>query len=676
MYTIYMLAQDSISTRELRELLVPTHLHYDLGTESLRVRAFAEILTKVLFSLEKHRASFSVLAKEVALIASVRNIREEDICSGLRFLEEKGIVIQGEANKQWILTKEGYDKVLADIDSTNRKTEAILDNYFGTKIERDILQKWFRHAAAHFFGVYSDLWARTLYKRDLTSAPSELSLEQTLKKSIRKYRLKTHSEDLIKGFRSFIDNYKDPLVNEQIWLFAQAMLSARLITASIGPDPITIKEFKDAKIYLDTNSLLLAAIDDGTLAKSLTQLTESLKEINSTLHILKHTKEEYERVTKHKRAEIIKAFDNLPLEIISGAKDDFTRAAIERGCTNKEDVEVFFDTIADPAELFDKQNTKLNLEEEGPHVTAAKMAALDTKRQLEIGAEWSKIHAVPKTRNSIMHDAALDGAVELLRKNGEKAWIITRDTSMQNLSNRWTGNENFPIWLSLDALVQILAITSTGPSHDPTNYALLFSSIIEHEIQPGEGAFQIEDLSELIDLEERVRELDKSEIELFANKIAKLRISGKSRNHNELQLEIRRTFNRKKIDYGAKVRSLQDELISKEEDLERTSRVHTKTYKVLVGSLEKTEFVKIISLLTLSSFAFLIIGSVLIYLGLRLSLEEYPILVPVLLSLGISEILIPTVKWLLPGFKRARKTSQQKAHKRAKILLSEGLIPS
>jgi len=210
-----MLAQDSISSRELRELLVPTHLHYDLGTESLRVRAFAEILTKVLFSLEKNRASFNTLVKEVARVAIVRTVRKDDVCAGLQFLEEKGIVIQEEASRHWFLTQEGYRKVVADFESADRKTEAILDNYFGTKIERGLLKKWFRHAAAHFFGVYSDLWARTLYKRDLTSAPSERTLEQTLNKSIRKYRLKPHSEDLIRGFRSFIDNYKDPLVNER-----------------------------------------------------------------------------------------------------------------------------------------------------------------------------------------------------------------------------------------------------------------------------------------------------------------------------------------------------------------------------------------------------------------------------------------------------------------------------
>lgn len=644
-----------MTTEEMRDLLVPTHIYYDVGTKSLKDRAFGEIITKTLFLLPDKKARFIEIKDLVSKFVGVPNLTNQDIQSGLEFLKNNHVV--NKQGKYWFLSTDTTERVEKDLVNTKDRIKHILDKHFGTKIDRVLLEKWFKLSVAAFYGKFSEIFSKRL-KRQSVSLPSEESLLSVIEKPTSDLNMEKHKDVLRPGFQSFIKDIDDPITNQQIWSFAQAMLSAKLVNASIGPDPISINEFRNAKLFLDTNVLFVAALEKSRLSSAFSSLASSINKIGSTLHATYATVEEYKKVVARKQQETLRAVEELPFDVIEDVRDPFVKTAISRGCVDKNGFKTFFDSIANmPASV---ATEKINIEDSSEIKKASEDGAKDKNRRDDIAEEWMKIHYYPKPLNSVIHDASLDGVADYLKAKGENIKVITADASMQNVSIKWSGSAS-PTWVGLDAFIQLLAVSGAGPSHRPENFAPLLNSVIINDICANDKIFTIEDLDALLDLEERVKELSKDEIENFASKVSKLRMSGRPKNDSELQLEIRRTFQRKKMNYDEITKNLENRARSAEQDLHAEQKKETVVEIYLTNRVTAWELAKLYLLYGFFAFLLILLGAGVAWIGYYSITKNHNGLGWFLIGIGIVEIIIATLKWIVPKFIKIPKIAKDKA---------------
>lgn len=651
-----------MTTEELRELLVPTHIYYDVGTKSLNDRAFGEMITKTLFMLAEKKARFSEIQDAVAKIVGVTSLTNQNIQSGLEFLKNQNAVTK--QGKFWFLSKETSERVEKDINKSQERINHILDKHFGTKIDRSILEKWFKLSIAAFYGEYSEVFSKRL-KGQSVILPSEESLLSVLEKPTVDLKLEKHREILKNGFNSFLKDTKDPLITQQIWSFAQAMLSAKLVNASIGPDPISINEFRNTKLFLDTNVLFIIALEKSKLSPAFSSLASSINQIGATLHATQGTCEEYKKVVARKRQEALRVIEEFPFDVVEEARDSFIKTAISRGCVDRSSFETFFNSIYDvPTSV---AGEKINIEDYPALKKASEVGANDKKRKDDIAEEWLRIHNYSKSQGAIVHDASLDGVADFLKGKGENICVLTVDTAMQNVSIKWSGSGN-PVWVGLDAFIQILAVSGVGTAHAPENFAPLLNSIITGDVYSSDKVFTLEDLDALLDLEERVKELSKDEIKDFASKIAKLRMSGRPKNDSELQLEIRRTFQRKKMNNDEDTQRLENRARVAEQDLSGEQKKRTAVENYLLNKIIKEETIKLYLFCGASALILIFLGIIITWRGYNL-INTNSNFGWFLIGVGLIEIILASIKWIIPQIKAIPRNSRDRAELIFKKLL-------
>lgn len=571
---------EELKPEKLRKLLIPVHLHYDLGSRPLKARAVAGIVLKMLEGSEPKK--FPILSSEVSSLLDIKKISDNDLRLGIEFLKENHLLDKTE--KGYKLTRAANNKIKKDIEESRERLSRTLHKYFPESIEEEILTKWFHKSIAKFFGEYGDVWVKALYRTEDVPKLNKEHLEKVVTSTANQYKLQYYLDSLLEGFRSFLKDYKDPETAHQIWDFGEAMFAAKLITASTGPDPITIQKFNKARFFLDTNVLILAALEKSKSAKMLGELIAVLQSIGVSLYLIQPTINEYKRLVSRKKDETLNVLEKgVTLEILKASEDPFIKTAISRECSKKEDFERFFETIEDPLRLF-SEDTKISVRDNPEIEKVIGESQDDSRRCALIAEEWEKYHSWKKPIGSIQHDAALSGVVDFLRKNqNENVWAITRDRSIDSLSRRLTKDFIMQSWISLDVLVQILAISGAGPKHNPENFAPLLGALIESEVFSGPKTFEIEDVNALYNLEERVKELSDDEIIDFAKRISELRLEGKRIAGGEIQLLLRRTFERKGLDAsqelaGWRTRALgaEESERSKEKDIKRIKQFFVK----------------------------------------------------------------------------------------------------
>ncbi|MCK9597076.1 hypothetical protein M0R19_07880 [Candidatus Pacearchaeota archaeon] len=655
---------DSGRGYSLRDLLVATHLYYDIGNKSLRARAFGEIITKILFLNKNKKDRFNKIGESVSKFVGIEKITTEDIRSGLDFLQDKGVITK--QGKFWVLKNEETEQIEVNLVSAQKRIDYILDKHFGKKIEKEKIKAWFKETSVRVFSQFSEVWAKRL-RRELVKLPDSEKIKNIITQTLKEYKLEDKSAELITGFNAFLQDYDDIIVEQQVWSFAQAMLSAKLLTASIGPDPLSIGLFKGSKLLLDTNILFVAALEKGRLAKSFLSLAASIRGIDASFATTKGTEDEYEKVVARKREEALRVIENYPLDVLEKTRDAFLNAAFDRGCTDKDSLITFFDSIKCIPDKIGTENIEMldDLEIE----KARQNGYNDKRKQAEINAEWKSQRHFDKSKHSLEHDSALDSINELLRLRGLNSWIITVDGPMQATALKWAGQEP-PTWIGVETFIQILAISSGGSLHNPENFAPLFSTIIKEDVHLNDSIYTLEDLDALLDLEERVKELENVEIEKFAAKMRKLRMSGKSKNDSELQLEIRRTFQRKKMSIDENTRKLERRVEETEESLKNKESYSRTTEDILIDQIYGIEKIKFFIKWSLGVIFILAIGPVLVYLGYS-SWSANEGLALFYYGLSITEILIPFIFWISPNYRKIWTKAYESAKQKQKKLISK-----
>lgn len=526
-----------------RKSLAVVQLQYDISSKSLKTRAISEILAKTLYQHTGQPLGVSRLSSKAAGFAELVQIQNELTLDGLKWLKENGWV--EEKSGGWQLTEGGKARIENRLTESDDRISNLLKKHFGLHIEHKVLRDWFQSASTAFFAEYGEVIFRTLL-REQVSLPGRAQLQTILEECIKKFGLDTQRESLINGFYQFINDV-DPKAEAQKMSFAVTTLSARLIAAATGPDPISLPEFERSRLFLDTNVLLLERIETTNEESSaaLIALVKALDSIGASLHIIRLTKEEYESVIARKRTQIIKVLDGgVTLGVLEKSGDPFLRAAIKNQAQTKEDFIRFFDSVATAPTSIDGVQIELL---DFPELEAEIQKTLLNKKLIhEIADEWKRLRGFEKKDVLAEHDAALNASALYYKKKSERVWIITRDRSMLNLSRRWHEHDGLPVWVYLHALVEILAVYGAGPTFKSEEFAPLLGALIRFDAQETFADFRLEDLGELVDIDARVFELSDDEVASFAQKLHQLALSGSDDTSN-LQLHIKRTFQGRRL---------------------------------------------------------------------------------------------------------------------------------
>ena len=550
--------KETIQSEELRAILLATTIYHDPGTRFRRAKALGDIIAKVLYLTPGRKAKGSDIERQAAKMIAVPRLATNDVIDALQALKDSGVVAK--VKDGWLLKPTWVEQATTDIKKHRTQANQLLERYFGKGLSLSLLRPWFWKVTAAFCGRYGDDAVKILEGKTPSRSSIETFFDNDIPGLAKELGLDNYIETLKSGYRAFLADINYPPVYTQLWTMAQIAFSARLITASIGPDPVTSLRFNKARFFLDTNILIISCLETSKLAPALKELALSLHHLGASLHIIPPTREEYLKVVAYKRQIIPCAVEEFGFnpEILGAAYDRFYETAVARKCVSKENFDRFFDTISNPP-AFLEEKVPIILEDTPAIETAIQTGYRDQHLQNEISSAWSLIWpGRQKTQSALRHDAALNAVGEAMRSSGINAWVLSADRAMQSVAVRRAGVASDPIWISLQSLVQILALLGAGPGHDPSNFAPLLARLIESEVHPREndGWYDMADLLALNDDVARFKELSKEEMVNFARRLTRIRLtSSNPRDVSEVIVAVQRQLQRPRIDTGEVIRN-------------------------------------------------------------------------------------------------------------------------
>ncbi len=592
-----------INMDDIRKKLITINLRYGEVSVPLRARAFGQLIEKVLF-LNKEGLNSDGIKNSLAVMVGVPSVAQRTTEDALKFLSNDSRTIEKIKQGKWRLRKTRYKEIGQEIERAEKRRLRLLQRHFPSSIQEKQLRAWFEDACVAFFVEYGDLIVSLLSRGQATILKEHsFVLDEILRDIIEQHQLKNYEQQLLKGFEGFIRS-SDRQDQEDFMNIVQAMVASRFVASDIGGDPLALEGFRKAIILLDTNVLFAASLEKHKITRSLEALGKALKVIGVELKFVYPTKEEYENTVTYQRGQIMTVVENFSRSVLEGTNDLFVQTALVRGCVTEEDFERFFKEINSPPQEL-STDTPITLVDNKGVETAAKAGMSDEKLKAKIRAAFSPARRNrPKGENTVNHDAALVYIVERARENGQNVWVLTLDTGMQGLSAERAGEHGFPLWISVEALLQILAVDSQGTDIDPTDFAPLLGRILTTEYIPSPETYTIEDLCLLVERESRITSLPDEKIKEVASKVRRAILQGKRRNDPELTLLIQREFQGFRLEHEEELRKAKEEAEKERKSRElveqRVGRIQSKAISDRIKSIRFDALVSLGKILLLA----------------------------------------------------------------------------
>lgn len=326
----------------LREL-VAVNLRYDAGMASLNVRAVAQLLAKVLYAEgSKVSKPAKELQKAAAKALGIGSISLSLVEEGLRFLDS--IHLARESANRWLLTDKGFNDVGSDVASAARARASALERHFPQRLDKQKLEAWFLDAVVEFYGIYGNQWAAALARRAPRAGLTAPVLASLLDTANKRHGFVADAEVLESGFRHFLTS-DDPEDERLQWSLGQSLLASQLVAANVGPDPISVKDFRDSVLILDTNVLVAIALQVHSKTPHIKGLAKALNQIGASVGRLDCTAAEYVRLIENKRPAVTRAAERYKPDVLEHSGDEFLHAALSRGCRSSDDFNAFFEDL-------------------------------------------------------------------------------------------------------------------------------------------------------------------------------------------------------------------------------------------------------------------------------------------------------------------------------------------
>jgi len=556
--------------------LVAINLRFDPSTEALNVRALAQILGKILFAEGRSVSRLPAdLAKQASKVFGVPRLALDRVERALRFLQSMRLA--KESGRRWMLTDRGYLGIEEDLRRSEERLRSVLQRHFPARVDQVKLENWFYDACIEFYGLYGTQWAAALGKQTTKKEITARTVASLLRDATRKNGLDADMEALADGFHSFLGSQDRDDIDHQ-WSLGQSLLAAKLVAANIGPDPVTAEDFRRSTLLLDTNTLIVAALESHRLAGPLGQLADALRQLEIRLGVIRETRDEYVHAVAAKKAHVLRVVEAYPPAVLRQSGDPFIDTALARYCHSERDFETFFDQLLDPPTKFGNGLPVGILDDSSIQALAARGRS-DERLKREIDSAWNALRSRPKHPKATEHDAALTAVAEGLNASGEKCAVLTLDRTMHEHAVKRAGRNESPRWVSIDALIQVLAVDGSVPTLNPAAFAPLTASIIRHQCEPVLNTYTAEDLGVMLEVEERCAKLPPDEVRKIASGVARSRLSGKRRDDPELQLQVRRAFQARRLevqdDLQSRLEASNAAVRSRDQQLERESRARS-----------------------------------------------------------------------------------------------------
>ncbi|MDP3774290.1 MAG: hypothetical protein Q8Q85_08490 [Gemmatimonadales bacterium] len=464
----------------------------------------------------------------------------QEILEALRLLEQQGVVEP--TYRKWRLRRKSWEELGAQVIRRRERVLSILDRHFPADLDRSQLARWFDDACVSFFVTYGDRWVAAITRKTPIIGAAGPSLGSVVKTTATNVGLQARVDALISGFKRFLDSSL-PEDTEHLWSLGMATFASRLVCAGIGADPISTRELRDSMVFLDTNALLAIALEASRPAAAFQALGEALRAINAQLFYCYPTREEYRRVVSRWTTDTLRVIDRYGTAVLEDSEDPWIKTAVGRYCRDRADYQRFFDQIMDPPVGIGDQ-LRITLLDEPDVAKAAAGAEEDKQLVTQIQTHWRERRHRPKPIHLARHDAAVTGVVRHLLERGDRAWVLTLDLTMHDLALRWAGPTGTPLWVSLDPLLQILAVDQSGTKVDAVQFGPILARLISNEVEVSQATYAVEDLRWLDEIHRDVKELPKETVQELAREIHAARMAGAKRNDPELRLKIERAYQR------------------------------------------------------------------------------------------------------------------------------------
>lgn len=566
--------------------LVTLNLKFSSHARPLKALAFADLVLNALFALNRE-ANLEEITKEVARLLGMRQVDPKLVSDALHELQkDKKVHIK---SSLWSLSAETHSTLQEEHGSSEKILMSVLSRHFPGGMEEAKLREWFLVASSDFFGFNGAEWLKSISKSSSADFAKPQTVASLLGKSISKYKFDSQRQSLVDAYVAFLSS-EDAEDKRYIMTLGFAMLSAQLVSADLGADPITIEEIRGSTFILDTNTLFAIQLDSHRLANSMRALAMALKDIDAELVFLDTTKQEYTRVHTGRKGEIMALFREFSPEVIKDADDDFVESGIFRGCDTVEDFERFFGEIRSMpreipsgppiAEIDDKE---IEVVVKGA-VKDSKLKASIQKHCLRL--RWDKR---PKSPSGLDHDAALIHVTELLQKRKAKTWTLSLDRSLRAAAAERAGAHGIPVVLMLDGLIQILAVHNGGPKHSAEDFAPLLSSIVLNRCNPSDRTYNLQDLRWLHNIQERSADFAPEDTKKLLTIVKQHRLSGADANDKKLQLAIQRAYMGIKDEYDERLEKLHEraETAEVQYDAVKTELATYKRHECISGARQK-----------------------------------------------------------------------------------------
>jgi hypothetical protein len=549
----------------MKNILHSVSLRHDNTLKSLTKQALAQIIIKLIYLENIQGVNIRNLKNSLINATGVR-FSDSDILDSLRWLMNTEHRVYQKNGKYYI--KADYlgviEKAIATSDELERN---VINHWFGISATykeqggKEKIAIWFQQLLIEFFKDYSYDWIRDLMPKKGNGAKKTPNIERIIDKSLLlNISITEDHQWLKKKFVEFLESGRAE-DNELLWNYGSSRFSATLLAARNYADEFSLEEFKNADFILDTNVLMILELEAYEQSHAIEALEKFFESQNISPKYFYISRDEYVRAIGPRKDATLAAFDKYNFNVFKETDCIFIKTALKRGSETREDLERFFSQIMDVPDKFGNSIT-LECEDTPELIKVISEAQEEEELKKGINLIYKRRTGNDKRETPIKHDAGLHRGVEFLRKT-KRALILTRDSVLREYAYENAVRDELPLAIGIDSLIQMLALNSGGTENTSTNFAPLFSKLIQASLYPEKDMFKPEDLEYISHSHINIHDLPDENIMQIAKRINKLRYSGAD--DEEIQLEIRRLFQ-----YD--VNSLNDELIRIKSEEQRTKK--------------------------------------------------------------------------------------------------------
>lgn len=536
----------------MKRQLLTLCLKHDTEFKTLSKIALSQLLLKIIL-LQKNGTSYRQINHELNNVI-IGSINKKDVDAAIKLLEKEEKIHQ--KNDRYFIHQK-YQGIINDAVKQNETLHnKILLKYFKeAESKQEIIKIWFQDTTIKFFERFSVEWFQQVSHNGKNSNNLVPDIDEIIIETLHETKGINEADFqwLTKRYREFL-NSEDTDDNLLFWHYGISMFSSRLITARNYADNYVIDLFKDSKLVLDTNVLMILDLEEYDLNDSLASLENILYDLNITPGYFYVTRDEYIRAMDFRKNETLNVWREYDFNVLKESDCPFIKTAIKRNCKSEEDINKFFDSLMDLPVKF-KNHLALQVFDDSEINEAVLQGENDDSLKSKINEIYNKRTKREKRPNPLSHDAGLIKGTNLLRRK-HKTWIITNDSTLKIYALENCIRDENEIAIGLDVLIGMMAVQGGGANIDSSDFAPLFKNIIKYALIPASDSFEVRDLAFILNTNLKINELPENRVIDIAKDVKRLRFSGAE--DDQIALLLRRTLEGDKLTFAKDIKEALD----------------------------------------------------------------------------------------------------------------------